>query len=291
MKLQNAYMRVEIAEDGAELMSIYNLKTQSELLWNGDAAFWKRRSPILFPNVGKTFGNVMRINGASYPTAQHGFARDRLFDLEESSETSACYLLRSDADTLARYPYDFELRVRYTLMDNRLEVCWMVMNPGKEDMVFTIGGHPAFCFADAREPKQNYMLRFPGKNQLEYILLDPASGTALPKKKYTLVLDNHQLPLSDALFANDAMIFDGAQIQEAWLCHRDGTPRIGVISPDFPNYGVWSVAGAPFVCLEPWAGRCDNHGYDGEVADKPNVNRVAPGETFEKSYTILLPEK
>ena len=99
MILTNEYLRVEIAALGAELMSIYDRSAGTELLWNGDPAYWKRRSPILFPNVGKTWQNVMRIDGTAYPTSQHGFARDRDFICEASEDTSATYLLHSDAQT------------------------------------------------------------------------------------------------------------------------------------------------------------------------------------------------
>ncbi|MBP3651685.1 MAG: aldose 1-epimerase family protein [Clostridia bacterium] len=288
MRIRNEYMQVEIAAAGAELTSVYDLKRDQELLWNGDPAYWKRRSPILFPNVGKTYANVMRIGGKTYPTSQHGFARDMDFTLESSDETSACFLLTSNADTLARYPYPFELRIRYELQDDSLIVSWLVTNPGKEEMAFTIGGHPAFCF-DPGEGKTDYCLRFPGLEQLEYLLLDPASGTAQPDAKEILPLKNGILPLTDELFANDALILDDGQVEEVWLCRRDGTPRVGMKCPGFPNYGVWSVQGAGFVCLEPWAGRCDNCGFEDELSAKPNVNLLAPGKTFEKSYSILLP--
>ena len=290
MRIQNETLRVEISASGAELMSVYDRKRETELLWNGDPTYWKRRSPILFPNVGKTYKNVMRIGGKTYATCQHGFARDMDFILESSDETSACFLLVSSAETLERYPFPFELRIRYELHASSLDVIWLVTNSGAEKMAFTIGGHPAFCFAEPGETKEDYCLRFPGLSQLEYLLLDPASGTALPDAKRLLPLDGGILPLTDELFANDALILDDNQVEEVWLCHKDGTPRVGMKCPGFPNYGVWSVKGAAFVCLEPWAGRCDNCGFDSELSEKPNVNLLAPGETFEKRYAILLPE-
>lgn len=290
MRIQNEYLQVEIAAMGAELMSVYDRKRKSELLWNGDAAYWKRRSPILFPNVGKTYGNVMHINGKTYSTCQHGFARDMEFTLESSDKESACFLLVSNAETIERYPFPFELRIRYELKEKTLIVSWLVTNPGNEEMAFTIGGHPAFCFAAPGETKEDYCLHFPGLDRLEYVLLDPASGTALPDAKKVLPLKNSILPLTDELFANDALILDNGQVEEVWLCHSDGTPRAGMKCPGFPNYGVWSVKGASFVCLEPWAGRCDNCGFDAELSAKPNVNLLAPGKTFEKSYTIVIPE-
>ena len=44
----------------------------------------------------------------------------------------------------------------------------------------------------------------------------------------------------------------------------------------FPNFGIWSAGDAPFVCLEPWMGRCDNTGYDKELSQKPNINVLEP---------------
>jgi len=280
---------VEIAAQGAELMSVYDKKNETELLFNGDPAYWKRRAPILFPNVGKTFGSAMKINGKSYPTSQHGFARDSLFTLEESSENRAVYLLKSSDATREKYPFDFELRIAYTLEETSLKVLWSVKNTSEKPMPFTIGGHPAFCFADPADSKEDYCLEFPNADSLEYILLDPASGTALPDRKYPLHLNEHYLPLSESLFAHDAMIFDNLQIDEVWLCDKNANRRVGMKCAGFPNYGIWSVKNAPFVCLEPWMGRADNVGFNSELAEKPNVNIVDPGCIFAKDHTILLP--
>ena len=72
-----------------------------------------------------------------------------------------------------------------------------------------------------------------------------------------------------------------------WLCHKDGTPRVGMKCGGFPNFGIWSVKNAPFVCLEPWMGRCDDIGFDRELSEKPDVNKVPAGGRFEQSYVIV----
>lgn len=289
MMLQNHRMRIEISAMGAELMHIFDRKTQAELLWSGDAAYWKRRSPVLFPNVGKTYGNVMRIGGAQYPTCQHGFARDMEFSLEEAGENYAAYLLCANEETLQRYPGRFELRILYRMEGNVLKVTWRVKNAGDQDMPFTIGGHPAFCF-DPGETKEDYCLYFPGMDQLCCISLDGQSGTAVPECVQKIALEDNRLALCDALFANDALILDGGQVKEVWLCKVSGEKRIGMKCAAFPNYGIWSVQGAPFVCLEPWQGRCDNRGFDGEFCEKSGAVTLAPGQEFETAYEIVLPE-
>ena len=108
-----------------------------------------------------------------------------------------------------------------------------------------------------------------------------------PTKVHTLALSGECCPVTEEMFENDALIFDGGQIEEVWLCHKDGTPYVGMKCEGFPDFGIWSVKDAPFVCLEPWMGRCDDIGFDKELSQKPNVNRAAPGESFSKEYEII----
>lgn len=289
MILSNGELRIEISALGAELMSVYDLHNDTELLFNGDPKYWKRRSPVLFPNVGKTFENKMLIDGVTYATSQHGFARDREFVLESSTESSAVYLLKSDAATLERYPFDFELRIGYELHGRSMKVIWNVTNTSGKEMPFTIGGHPAFCFAHPTDAKEEYCLLLPGMDKLDCVLLDLASGTATPDNKVEIPLTGGVLPLTEELFARDALVLDDGQVKEVWLCRKDGEKRVGMKCEGFPNFGIWSVSGAPFVCLEPWMGRCDNFGFASELREKPNVNLLAPGKVFEVSYDVLLP--
>lgn len=288
VKLENEFLYVEIAEMGAEVTRIYDKTEDNEILWEGNPVYWKRHSPVLFPNVGKTYKNRVLINGTQYPTSQHGFARDNVFTCIEAANEKASFMFRSSEETKEVYPFDFELHINYKLNKKELTVEWQVKNCGDETMYFTIGGHPAFRFAKPEETKADYVLKVPGKEKLEYVLIDISCGCANVDEVHTLQLNEETYPLSDELFAKDALVVDNGQIEEAWLCHKDGTPYVGVRSAGFPNYGIWSVEGAPFVCLEPWMGRCDNVGFNAELSEKPNVNKVEAGEKFIKDYTIVV---
>lgn len=288
MKLENEYLCVEISEEGAELTRIYDKQKETDVLWEGNPVYWKRHSPVLFPNVGKTYHNTVRIQGIQYPTTQHGFARDNTFTCTVSKKDRAEFLLHSNEETKEVYPFDFELYISYTLTEKTVEVKWKVRNPSDETIYFTIGGHPAFRFAGQEEKKEDYCLRFPGKDSLEYILIDPESGTANVDEALVMKLQNSVYPLSEELFEKDALIFDDGQIEEVWICTKDGTPYVGMKCEGFPNYGIWSVKDAPFVCLEPWMGRCDNRGFEGDISEKPGVNKVEGMGTFLKSYQIIV---
>lgn len=288
MKLENNVLCVEIAELGAEVTRIFDKERNTEVLWNGDEKFWKGYSPILFPNIGKAWGDHIQIDGIQYPASKHGFARNTRFDCVSVSEEKISFMMHSTEETKEVYPYDFELYVNYQLKGKELEVEWQVRNCADKSMYFTIGGHPAFCFAEKGEVKTDYCLKFPGKDKLEYLGLDLPTGTIIPDSSYPMLLKDGYYPLSEEMFQVDTFIFGGGQVDEVWLCKRDGTPYVGLKCEEFSNLGIWSPAGAPFVCLEPWAGCCDNYEFEGEISEKPAINSVKSGETFVKKYQIIV---
>lgn len=268
---------------------LYDKQRDMELLWNA-GSYWKRSAPVLFPIVGRLYGNVMRLEGGEYPFGQHGFARDSEFVLLEQTGDAASFLLKADEETMKRYPFDFALIIGYRLRARQVEVSWRVENHSADRMPFTIGAHPAFALDSNKGRKADFCLQFPALDSLSYVLLDPSCGCAVADREYSLPLTDHMLPLTEELFAHDALVLDQGQISEAWLCKQDGTRIVGISSPGFPNYGIWSVKDAPFVCLEPWIGRTDNVGYNGMMVDKPGATVLQPGEVFSAAYTIMAGE-
>ena len=99
MKLENEFLLVEIAAQGAEETRIFNKKDETDVLWEGNPVFWCRHSPLLFPYVGKTYQNKLWIDGKQYDTEKHGFARTSLFDCVAESENSVTYMLKDSEET------------------------------------------------------------------------------------------------------------------------------------------------------------------------------------------------
>ena len=105
--------KISISADtyGAELHSIKMGNT--EYLWQcGDS--WKRYAPLLFPFVCNATSKKYIADGVEYtmPT-NHGFARDSEFGLSSSIDTEAEFVLRATDATKAKYPFDFNLFVKY----------------------------------------------------------------------------------------------------------------------------------------------------------------------------------
>ena len=126
--LKNTALTLNISLHGAELTSIRD-SFGREFLWQADPAFWKRYSPVLFPIVGSLWDKHFRVNGREYEMGQHGFARDMDFRLVSEREDEMWFELKSSPETLAKYPYEFTLRIGYRLEANKIHVKWEVSGP------------------------------------------------------------------------------------------------------------------------------------------------------------------
>lgn len=285
--LKNEVLTVEVSSHGAELQSIR--KNGTEYLWQGDPAYWGRRSPVLFPIVGSVWEKRYRVNGAEYELGQHGFARDMDFTLVSSSDTEVRYRLESDEQTLKKYPFRFVLDIAYRLHGNCLDVIWEVMNPDTETLYFQIGAHPAFIYPDySTLSKERGFLSFDRTEGLECIRIKE-KGCVDAVTKYPLEIPSDgRLPVaSDTFDAIDTIMLQDSQIGRVDMMRADGTPWLS-LSFDAPVVGIWSPPGkvAPFICIEPWYGRCDRAGYEGEYCDKDWMNSLEPGGKFSSVYTI-----
>ena len=293
--LKNDVLTVQVSDFGAELQSI--VKNGYEYLWQGDPAFWGRRSPVLFPIVGSVWEKKYKVDGKEYGMGQHGFARDSRFELISASDSEVWYRLESSADTLSKYPWPFVLEIGYKLDGAELQVLWKVTNPGPEDMFFQIGAHPAFNYPDYDElmAERGYFV-FDGSSdhacpsELECIRISE-KGCVDAEARHPLVLqEGGVLPLDKNTFdIIDTIMLQDSQVSEVALLRPDRTPYL-TVRFDAPVVGLWSppCKNAPFICIEPWYGRCDRAGFAGDFRDKDWVNALASGATFEASYTIVI---
>ena len=287
--IENEKLIAGISLHGAELSRLFLKDAQQEVLWNADGKYWARHAPVLFPNVGKYFKGALTHKGMDYPEGQHGFARDCEFVCTIQESDRAVFILESNEDTLKRYPFPFRLEIGYELEDAGIKVMWKVLNIGNETMYFTIGGHPAFNVPVLDGTKfTDYYLYFEGKDSLDYKLLDKASGCIIAESSEDLTLENGMYQLREGMFDNDALVFDDGQIDKVAILYPDKKPYITMECAGFPNFGIWSKPGAPFVCLEPWQGRTDNVGFEGEISTKPGITALNPGEVFNKSHEIIV---
>lgn len=284
--LENDNLKVTINHFGAELCSMIKKETGVEYMWNADEKFWKRSAPVLFPFVGSLKNGEFLYEGKSYPMGQHGFARDMEFSLVSNNGTEAWFSLSSDETTYEKYPFAFTLEIGYLLKNSTLRVIWKVINEDDKQMYFSIGGHPAFmCPLNGKGKQTDYFIEFDTNKDLKYSKL--SNNGLVYKKDNILAVNGGKMQVTENLFDEDALVVEGNQAHRISLCKPDGTPYLTVIF-DAPLFGLWSPAkkNAPFICIEPWYGRCDSEAFSGTLAEREYGHSLRSHEGFEAAFEI-----
>lgn len=251
-----------------------------ELLWNADPHWWPRCSPVLFPIVGRLRAGRTRIEGRVVEMGGQGFARDLDFS-ERSAEADRVILgLASSDATRTIYPFDFDLSLSYRLHDGGLEVTMCVANPGRQTLPFAIGLHPGFRWPfsplSAAGSTGGHSIVFEQAEVARVPVINAAGLMSSAQRSVPLV--DCRLPLTAALFEQEALCFLDARSRSLRFESPDGA-AIVMAAQGFPHWALWSVPGAPFVCIEAWTGTPDAEDFDGELAAKPSMLHLAPGAT------------
>jgi galactose mutarotase-like enzyme len=279
-------LRAEIDPLGAQLSTLRDREGR-DLQWGGEPAVWAGRAPVLFPIVGELAGGHYRLGSSSFALPRHGFARRRLFSLREASASSVSLRLSDDTETLAVYPFRFDLDLSFTLTGPTLTISAAVRNRGPVDLPASFGFHPAFRWPlPYGEERGAHFLEFGAAEPAPVRRLD-AQGLLLPEPQPTPVV-GRRLPLQDALFTRDVLIFEHLQ-SDLLTYGAERGPRLRVDFPDTPLLGLWTKPGAEFICIEPWHGIADPAGFAGDFHAKPGVFTVVPGaeKTIIMKLTLL----
>lgn len=286
-KLENDVLAVEIDSFGAEIKSVKSKSDEFEFMWQADPKYWGRTSPVLFPFVGVPKNKEYCYEGETYSMGQHGFARDMEFTLERQEKDCIWFVLNSTDETYAKYPFAFRLHIGYELCENEVKVLWKVENTDQKPMYFSIGAHPAFnCPIHGEDNKLGYGLKFGGLTGEIHHHGNTPDGLAVMQDK-VLPLTDGVVKFTPGFFDECTYMVEGKQTGEVALLDKAGNPYVTVCF-DTPLFAVWSPEGkeAPFVCIEPWYGRCDAVDFEGSLAERVYGNALAPGGMFDAEYSM-----
>ena len=284
--LENDFIKAGFSTKGAELQQLLNLKTGEDYLWKGDPAFWGKFSPILFPIVGGLKNDTYTYQGESFKLSRHGFARDKQFILETQSADELVFILTDSPETLAVYPFKFKLAIRYKLSDSNLTCSYEVSNTDDKNLLFSIGGHPAFSVNTANGVAySDYYLHFNNDSVIEYHEIEK---DLISDRTHTMKLDNGKLNLTHKLFYNDALVFKTLKSDRISLSNTKNESKIDFLFTDFPYFGIWAARDADFICLEPWCGIADVVGHNGALEDKEGIIELGTDQTFTRTWTVSI---
>lgn len=213
------------------------------------------------------------------------------FSCLEHSATSALFLVSSNEQTRLRYPFEFELTMRYTLQEHELLVQWQVYNPNAETMPFSIGAHPAFSTQlQPQDQFEDYEVTFDQTKQ--YYLWQLNDAMQLVDKPILFQEPLQTFALSYHYFEIDALVFPHRQINTISLNNKHHGHGVSVDFTGFPEVALWTADGknkrSPFLCIEPWFGYADLENGAPELSNKAGIQHLAAGEQFNAQYGITF---
>jgi galactose mutarotase-like enzyme len=193
--------------------------------------------PLLFPSPGKLSGDAWARGDRHGQMKQHGFARDVAWSVAgTSTDGAATATLVTEATdaTRARFPWEFDLSVAYSLSAARLRLDVRIANHSNDAMPFAFGIHPYFHVTDKRAAK-----------------IDTKATRAFDNvTKKDVAFSGFDLTQPEV----DMHLYDHGSSESALhLGAGDGGGAVRVrASRELSHWVVWTVAGKDYVCLEPW---------------------------------------
>lgn len=288
--IENKHLRISVLEKGAELCSIQSGSTGQEFMWQANPDIWGSHAPNLFPVIGCLKENGFLYEGKEYAMTKHGFVRNnKAVELLSASEDQLSFVLRSNESTRKIYPFEFEFRIHFKLADNKLSIIHEVINTDNKDILFCLGGHPAFaCQLREGEAYSDYYLEFEEEEHLNTWNL--SDGGLIKEEGKQVLNGSKRINLHPEIFANDALILKNPRSTSVSLKCMKSDYELKVRFEDFPYLGLWAKPNAPYVCIEPWIGIADSVSTNREYETKEHIQSLAAGNTFTATYSIEISE-
>lgn len=278
--ISNEFLTASFSEIGAELKS---LKCDGkEHIWYGDPAFWTGSSPVLFPICSGLKDDEFIYEGKTYTMQKHGFARRAEFAVETVDTSSATFLLSSENCPQENYPFQYEFRIIYTLIGKKLNVEYNIRNLTDGDMYFSVGAHEAYHCPEGIE---NYQIVFEKPENLDAYQLE---GPLLSDNTKSYGQNTNTLQLDNSLFENDCLIFKNLNSRSVNLDNKTTGQKIKVNFDGFNYLLIWTVPGAPFICIEPWCGITDNVNTTKQLNQKEGIEKLEKGGEFYRLHSFEI---
>jgi len=285
--LKNEQMEVTVSSCGGVLHSMK--KDGFEYLWQGDPAVWGWRDHNLFPFVGRLPGGKYSVGGREYSLPLHGFCIDREFALEQRAENCVVCTLAADAETLSMYPFDFVLRMVYTLEGCTLTKRAEAENRSGDTMYFGLGFHPGFRVPLDGGEFSDWSVDFSEKCSPRRTFFHQESLLRLTETEPFPLEDGYRMRLSHPLFEQEAIALHGAA--KSLTLRSDKSSRAVTVSyPQTPCITFWASPreDAPCLCVEPWHSLPAIHGRPAVFEEQEDLISLPAGGEFSETIAITL---
>ena len=287
--IENDFLSVTVSSLGAELMSIKNKDNGAEYLWQGDEEYWSGRAPIMFPICGRLYEGKYTYLGKEYTMPNHGIARSNEFTLKAASKEQITLSFESNEKTKEQYPFDFTFDVTFKVTNKTLDVTYTVKNKDEKELIFGVGGHPAFNVPIANQGSfEDYYVEFDNCCNALRVDFSPTCFCTKDDKVYKAE-GVKRIDLDHSLFDDDAIFL--YNVDKTITLKSDKYKGSVKVKYDRMKYlGLWHMpkTDAPYVCIEPWSSIPANDGVVDNLLTKEEMIHLPVGYTYKNTYSITI---
>ncbi len=289
--IKNEYYTATVNGIGAELISVVGADGR-EIMWQTpNENFWGKHAPLLFPVCGQLKGKKYTYRGVTYDMNGHGFIGGEEFELVEGGESYVILRSVANADTLAKYPFNYSFTAKYSLEGKRVVCSVTIENNGEDTMPYMFGWHPGFALPDDGGAEiEDYLLDFGNAEPFKVIPLQ--NGPFASPIRNDFPLEGGKYTLCEAeIYANDTLIFENPPTRVTLSSKKNDYKLDLEWSESTPYLCVWKAPShdARFICLEPWSGIPGN-GIDEENFETRKMKRLDSGmsEVYNLSFEFSI---
>jgi len=287
--IENDFLTVKVSSLGAELTSIKGKANDCEYLWQGDEKYWAGQAPIMFPICGRLYEGKYTYLGKEYTMPNHGIARSSEFALKSAAQDEITLSLVANEETKKCYPFNFTLNVTFKLVKSSLEITYNVINNDTCELIFGVGGHPAFNVPINNQGSfDDYYVEFDNSCNALRVDFSPTCFCTKDDKIYTQG-GTKRIDLSHNLFDDDAIFL--YNVDKAITLKSDKYKGSIKLKYDRMKYiGLWHMpkTDAPYVCIEPWSSIPANDGVIDNLLTKEEMIHLPVGYSYKNTYSITI---
>lgn len=287
--IENEFLKIEINTKGGALASIYDKKSNEELLYQPDKRSWMGQDVVIFPFVASLKDRRYLVDNQEYMLRNHGIIRYYELSCKQVSDCELIMYLDSNEDTLKEYPFKFHFEVKYSIDKNQLLIDYRVNNTDSKEMYFSLGGHPALKVSGI-------------ETEVEYKILDTTVifNKDISTIRYVLNKEGNlishveecklpcELVVSKELIdAAKTLIYDATEIDEVVLKTKNRKYKFDISKSKI--LAIWTLKGlGDYLCIEPWWGIPDFEQPELELKSKPLIMSLESGKEYCTGYSIII---
>ena len=224
---------------------------------------------------------------------QHGFVAGEDFKVSSHEPNILTLSLRANDRTKGMYPFDFELKITFTLLSTGLSLSFNVINHSSEIMPFSLGSHPAFNVPINGIGKFNdYRVDFVGVQDVlnVYEIIKTPAPYRTGKQEPLTSSNGSLLNLNYETFKPGLRIVTSHDIKSVRLFSPLTNHQIQLDVAQFNNICLWTKEDedCSFLCVEPFNGLPDVLGEPIDWEDKEGNLFLKPNSSQVYQYEMHL---